>query len=468
VFDGLDIVDETGVQLWSYHLLSNGVAGTLGVGDLDTACELLERMKDYEHGARTLDRSLYHYHRAWLAMLRGDFDTARREQREALFQAEAAGCPFNVVLCRLALAQVLVEQGEIVRAEAELRKVHRIVRKINNSLLEYTSLLCFADMAITFGRRRIALRALRRGLQVGREHGFKYFLGWLPVVTSRICALALDEGIEIDYMQYLIRERALTPPADGRGRALWPWPMAIRTFGGFRVQQRDAAGSKLSGKPLGLLKAMVGLNGGSRVDESKLAQLLWLRYPTEYARRSLTTALHRLRKMIGEDQAVVLRHGRLSIARDLCRMDVDALNEAFADIDALYGSDASAATAVTLAANVLDVYQGPFMDGNPQTEYATARERVRNRVLGALDQLARVCESAGAPQQALVFFRRAIEQDPLAEAFHRRLMLMLREVGRAVEVVEAYARCKSLLEAARAGPPSPETQAIFEVVKRDL
>jgi DNA-binding SARP family transcriptional activator len=117
---------------------------------------------------------------------------------------------------------------------------------------------------------------------------------------------------------------------------------------------------------------------------------------------------------------------------------------------------------------VLDVYQGPFMDGETQVEFASLRERVRNRVLGALDQLARVCESAGEPQQALGFFRRAVEQDPLAEAFHRRLMLMLRELGRSAEAVEAYARCKSLIETARGGEPTPETQAIYEAVKRDL
>ena len=241
---------------------------------------------------------------------------------------------------------------------------------------------------------------LRRGLQVGREHGFKHFLGWLPVVMSRICALALDEGIEVDYVQFLIRERGLTPPADGRGRSRWPWPMAIRTFGDFRVEQRSAGGAPLSGKPLGLLKAMVGCNGGNRIDEGELAALLWPRKDVEYARRSLTTTLHRLRKVIGDDRAVVLRHGRLSIARDLCRVDLDALDEVFIDIEALYGPHTSADTAVALAAKVLDVYQGPFMDGEAQAEFVTVRERVRNRVLGALDQLARVCESAGAPQRA--------------------------------------------------------------------
>lgn len=474
VFDGIEIGDETGVQLWSYHLLSNGVAASLGVGDLHTAAELIERMKDYEHGARTLDRSLYYYHRSWLAMLRDDTDTARREQREALFHAEQAGCPFNVVLCRLALAQILVAQGEMVRAAAQLRKVHPVARSINNRLLEYTALLCFADMAIVSGRRRIGLRALQRGLQVGREHGFKHFLGWLPDVMSRVCALALDEGIEVDYVQFLIRERGLTPPRDGHGRAHWPWPVVIQTFGGFQVQQLGGAGAKLSGKPLNLLKAVVGVDGGHRVDESKVARLLWPRIDADYARRSLTTALHRLRKLIGEDRAVVLRHGRLSIARDVCRLDLDALDEVISEIDALFVVDSGTAsavdapTAVALATRVLDVYRGPFMDGDSQAEYVGLRERVRNRVVGALDQLARICESVAEPQQALAFFRRAIEQDPLAEAFHRRLMLMLRDLGHTAEAIDAYARCKSLIETERGGQPSAETQAIYEAVRRDL
>ena len=70
--------------------------------------------------------------------------------------------------------------------------------------------------------------------------------------------------------------------------------------------------------------------------------------------------------------------------------------------------------------------------------------------------------------QALSFYRRAIDQDPLAEAIHRRLMLTLRDLGQVAEAVEAYARCKTLLEASRGRQPSPETRAIYEAVCRDL
>ena len=471
VFDGLEIGDEAGVTLWSYHLLSNGVAGALGVGDLDTAAELFERMQHYVQHARRLDRSGYHHYRAWHAMLRGNLNEAWREQRHALALAEEVGCPFYVALCRLALAQVLVERGDARRAARELRKVHAIARRMNNNLLHYSALLCLADMAFASGRRTLALRALERGLQLGREHGFNHFLWWLPEVMSRLCAAALQAGLEVDYVRDLIRRRALRPPPDAGARARWPWPIEIDTLGAFRLRLDGdpVPATRVSGKPRALLRALVGLGGGGRVEEGVLAAMLWPRIDADYARRSLTTTLHRLRKLLGEDRAVLLRHGRLSLDPDLCRVDLQGLDASLAAIEALDGGAPRAADALAaLADELLDRYRGPFMDGEHDAAFVPPRERVRSLVLAGLDSLARACEEAGAPQQALALYRRAIEQDPLAEVFHRRLMLSLRDNGRAAEAVEVYARCKSLLEAAGAAEPPPETQAISAAVCKEI
>ena len=468
VLDGLEIGDDTGVHLWSYHLLSNGVAGALGVGDTDTAAELLERMHDYAGGARRLDRAGHHYHQAWHAMLGGDLDRAAREQRTALALAEEVGCPFYAVLCRMALCQGLVERGEIPRAGEEARAVMRAARRINNRLLQFSAWLTAADVALEAGRASLGHAALRRGLQIGRERGFSHFLGWQPRFVSRVCAAALEAGIEVDYVRWLIRARGLAPPAAGPARGLWPWRIAIRSLGGFSLELDGAPGARLSGKPLALLKALVAL-GAERVEESALASLLWPRIDSDYAHRSLTTTLHRLRKLVGEDAALRLRHGRLSLDRDLCRLDLHALEQVLAGIDALDGRAPSTVDALAaLAGELLDVYRGPFMDGDRDEVYQPLRERVRNRVLGGLDDLARACERAGDPARALGFYRRAIDQDPLAEAFHRRLMLSLRDLGRRVEAVEAYANCKSLMEAALGTPPSAETQAIYEAVRREI
>ena len=43
--------------------------------------------------------------------------------------------------------------------------------------------------------------------------------------------------------------------------------------------------------------------------------------------KSLTTTLHRLRKLLGVDGAITLRHGRLSLDRTLWWVDVWALDD---------------------------------------------------------------------------------------------------------------------------------------------
>jgi ATP/maltotriose-dependent transcriptional regulator MalT/DNA-binding SARP family transcriptional activator len=468
VMDGLEIADESGVHLWSYQLLSNGVAGALAVGDLDTASELLLRMQDHAQGAGRLDRAAYHHHRAWHASLQGEPDAAWREQRVALALAEEVGCPYYVALCRSALAQILAERRDLERALLEMRRAWRVTRRINNPLLHFATLLAMADVALRANRRGLALAALARGLAVGREHGFRHFLGWRPAAVSRVLAVALEEGVEGEYASTLIRERGLTPPDEGPARRRWPWRITVRTFGGFRVSLNGAAVARLSGRPLALLQTLAGL-GGERVEEAVLAGLLWPRHGSEYAHRSLTTALHRLRKLLGEDGVIVLRHGRLTLAPDRCRLDLRALEEVLTRIEAVDGAEPGGREVlVSLGTELLDVYEGPFMEGEPLEAYRALRERLRGRVLGGLDDLARGLERAGVPEQAVAFYRRAIDQDPLAEAFHRRLMLSLRDLGRSALAVEVYANLKSLMLAAVGEPPSAETTAIYEAVRREI
>ena len=53
VREGIEIAESSGVEAWTTHLLSNGVGGALGAGDLDTAEELLAKMRE---GSREMRR----------------------------------------------------------------------------------------------------------------------------------------------------------------------------------------------------------------------------------------------------------------------------------------------------------------------------------------------------------------------------------------------------------------------------
>ena len=386
VHDGLAIGRSTGVRRWTLHLLANGAAGALGVGDLDSARELLSRMHEHLDAAKPLELASFHYYTAWLNVLAGDPATAFQNQKAALGFAVECGCPFYEVLCRVAISQVLSELGDGEEAMSHLLRARSRQRHIHNRWLEFHELTAFAHVALRHGHSRQGLTLLRRALEVGRDNGFTHFLWWRPSMMSRLCARALDEGIEVDYVSRLVRERRLVPDREARHNRRWPWRFRIHAFGDFELL-RDGkclgVRTRLQRKPLELLKALVGF-GALHVPESRLAGSLWPRIAADYAYGSLTTALHRLRKLVGEDRLILMRHGHLSIDPDLCWIDLRAFEALTLAIDRgrRHGSTSDHENRVEAwTEELFALYRGPFMGSEGQDpRYLLLRGRLQQSI----------------------------------------------------------------------------------------
>lgn len=474
VYDGIEIGQASGVNLWRYHLLSNGAAAALGAGDLESAEELLGKMHQHREGARRLDRCSYHYYRSWLAMLRRDIVDAYQEQKTALRLAVETGCPYYELLCRLAQAQIFHELGDERRTVTNLRRVRRLARGIDNRLMEFTAFSIYAHIALSHGRRRAGLNALRYAFGLGREYGFTHFLWWQPRVMSELCAHALKAGIEVDYVRSLIRCRQLMPDKAPLGVEDWPWPIRIRTLGEFQILKNDEALEtvvKPQQKPIELLKALIAF-GANDVRERDLAADLWPRIDAECAHRSLTTALHRLRKVLAHDKVIVLKHGRLSLDASCCWLDVTALDCIVDEIRSCLSfmrSHPAQSRVHELTDRLFDIYRGAFMSDEGKTpRYENAREAHRNKFIRAVGELARFWEGEERWDEAARLYRRGLEADALAEGFYRRLMLCYGRLGRHAEAVDVYDSCRRALMAQCETTPSPETTAIYRSVVEAL
>jgi DNA-binding SARP family transcriptional activator len=474
VYDGVDIGEGSGVNLWRYHLLSNGAAAALGAGDLVSAEELLAKMHAHRDGARRLDRCSYHYYRSWLAMIRRDVVEAHQEQKTALRLAIESGCPFYEVLCRLALAEIFHELGDDRRTVSNLRRVRRLARGIDNRLMEYMAFSTFAHIAFAHGRRRVGFNALRYAFGLGREHGFTHFLWWQPRIMAELCVHALEAGIEVEYVKNLIGGRGLMPDLLPMSVDAWPWPIRIRTFGVFQVQKDGepvGATAKPQQKPIELLKTLVAFGAGE-VKERDVSAELWPRIDADYAHRSLTTTLHRLRKILSHDHAIELKHGRLSLDSSCCWLDVQALECVLEDVEETLGHGRprpDQESVMVLADRLFDIYRGPFMASEgDHPRYVPARERLRNKVLRAASDLARYWEEGRRWDEAARLYARGLEADALAEGFYRRLMMCYRQLGRLAEAVDVYDSCRRALAEERDAEPSPETTAIYRSVVEAL
>jgi len=151
--EGLDIAQATGVHTWTFQLLVHGYGAALAGEDLERAAQLAKDLDLHAAGAGRLSLCFRHHFQAWEAMLRKDLMRALQQEKAALRMAVEVGCPYFEVLCRLALAQILLECGDQRKCAAQLQRMRSIAREIPNRHLEFACLLGFADMALRAAAR---------------------------------------------------------------------------------------------------------------------------------------------------------------------------------------------------------------------------------------------------------------------------------------------------------------------------
>lgn len=189
------------------------------------------------------------------------------------------------------------------------------------------------------GRCAEALQILREGLKIGRECQF-FALDWpMQDEVATCCAIALEKGIEVDYVRELIRRLNLVPPEQARASTTWPWAIRVQTLGRFAIIIDDKPvhfGRKVPRVPLMLLQAIIA-HGGQAVATATLCDLLWPEADGDAAYRSMKMALSRLRTILKHSDALILRDGHLSLNPMYCWVDALAFEQVAKDSLILLG-----------------------------------------------------------------------------------------------------------------------------------
>ncbi len=456
-----------GMHAYDGWLRAVAAAAALGAGDRDVARAEVQRLDTLEARPRRGDLAILHYLRGWLASLDGDAQAALREARLAAALAAETGLPWLECLARSALARCIGGTRDKRGSDAQLRVAEALAEAQCSVWLRYCVSLAAADAALSTGDEASALAPLRAAFGLGREHGFRHAPWWRQRETADLCVLALRCGVEPEYARGLVRERRLVPRTPPLRVRDWPWPLRIATFGRFELLRGDAPvefSGKGPGRPMELLKVLVAL-GGQNVRADQLGDALWPHVDADYAHKSFTATLHRLRRLFDEDDALPLRDGRLSLDPGLVWVDVWALECVIADFDDALrcpGGGKSASTLHALADEALALYRGPFLpDESEQPSYLAYREQGRARLLRCLARVARTWEEAGQPEAATDCYLRFIDADPLYEAPYRNLMLSYRRCGELSEARATYERLRTMLAAKLKILPSSETQAVY-------
>lgn len=313
---GLALGDEHGVAIFDVLLHAQGAFASLAAGRIDTARRHLAGMASRLGSQRRLDALLYHYLAAWEAMASGDVNRAAGHGQAARVDVEASGSPFhtaNALVCAGLLHRRL---GDPVEAERAHRQALAMARGAGNRAVEYQALLHLASAALDAGDRVAGSPLLAEALSLARRQGFRSHAFWSDEEMSRRYADALGAGIETDYVLGQIRFRRLPPPPLAN-EPRWPWRFRFRGRGQGGVERDGVAiPGSASGKGLELLETLVD-QGGRAVPVARLVDALWPDADGDQGRRSFDTTLHRLRKLLGDDDALRLEGGMLSLAEGM-------------------------------------------------------------------------------------------------------------------------------------------------------
>lgn len=464
--EGIVTADAEGIDTYDGWLRILLAVSALGEGDLEAVRDELRTLeaRDLRRG----DRAVLHFLRGWLAAIEGEAASAQREMKSSLVLAVEVGIPWVEWFGRVAMAQVLGAAGSHREAEAQVRSAKALVERLASPLLRVATLLMEAAGGIQGGDEAAALAPLRAALSLSRENGFRHVVGLGPHLVAELCAAALQNDIEPEYVCNLVRGARLAPPAAALRLREWPWPFKIGTLGGFTLLRGTKPiefSAKGPGRPVELLKVLVAL-GGENVRVDQLADALWPHVDADYAYKSFTATLYRLRTNIFEsDDAVVLRDGRLSLNAAAFWVDAWALEHLIAEMDTQLrepDSQASQSALQSLVEEALALYRGPFLpDEAEQPSYIGCREQIRIRLLRVLARAAKRWTEAGHADAAIDCYLRCIDADELCEAFYCNLILCHQRNGEIAEALSVYERLRMVLAARLKSLPSPETQAVY-------
>lgn len=437
----LALADTTGIHVYDFMMYAYISYTMLGTGALDQVQATLDKMKETLMPFAVWDQGHYHFLQAWYQMQAGNLMQAKSEMMTAAKMIDSCENPFTIALSRILQSQLLLELGEEKKAEELLGSVINEKRLGNSRAIHFIASLSLADCAAGQDNQKKSDRQMQKAFAIAQEHGLSMPFGLCHRRFAALCARALDAEIETNTVIEVIRRWRLRPPAPQTTSDRWPWPIRIYTLGRFAVHcEGDAFNSpgRLPKKPLQLLTVLISA-GREGLFREKIANRLWPDSDGDRALQNLNTTLHRLRKFLGRDEAVVLKKGQLMLNEQICWVD----SHHFVWLTQQIDITAASANNEYLE-RALDMYRGPFTTGHENIPVAiSCSGQIENRWLHLLAAAVPLFVATTLGHKSVL--QEALAVDTTTASVFAILLNAFNDQGKSSEAFEIIHRCRTLL-----------------------
>ena len=234
----------------------------------------------------------------------------------------------------------------------------------------------------------------------------------------------------------------------------------IRLFGTPQLRVHQLALTTVTGRELALLAYLAVTNKAH--DRSTLVDLLWQDVAEAQARKNLRNLLYNLRQTIG---------AYLDITRQTVALQSDTMYWLDVQVFSQYWA-APQHHASEMLADVLNLYQGDFLDGFAIQEapvfeawMLTQRRALQEQAIQGFHRLAQDALASKEYTAGLAATRRILTMTPWNENAHRQQMLLLAHSGHRSAALAQYNLCQQALAEEYGVAPLPETTALYMQIK---
>ncbi len=423
---GMKISEESGMGNWKGVFLGLQIAICIYRMDRMQTLSLLPLMGEIARGGNKPLKIFYYAMRNWAAMT---FDIPEYSPLEDIYICLEIGAqlkrPQLIDPHFFQAAMTELRYGSLVRALSFAEKGDQVAKKAGSRPIHYTALLVTARILLEQGDVAEAGRRLSLALKYARRYGYSRTFWWWDLrMMSVLMAFALREKIEISTAIRIIRDLDLEIVDDKNISLEWPMPVEIRTLGDFQIEVGGRVlevSLKKKQKQIALLQSTIAL-GPEPVLLEYIADLLWPDHAGDTAMSNLEITIHRLRKWIGRPELLIIRDGKISINRKICRVDV------YDFLDFMSQDGCSLGT-------ISRLYRGPFLSSYEQESWThPMRESLKRRFKYFILDLGLKAEESNDPESAIVFYQTGLKKIPGDEDLAQTLLRLYKEQGRDLEM----------------------------------
>lgn len=385
----------------------------------------------------------------YLALREGDYDQAAALQRESLAVLRDLGEKWFISRSLEALAEAVSMQGDYERAARLFGASEALREAIGASVLAYYQ--TEYEQSLAAARAGLDEAAFASAWAEGRARPLE-----------EVISYAIEQGSGGAKEKILPHTLTLSHPSPPATKPELRF-FALGSAQVYRDQAVITAADWGYAKPKVLLfyllchpsrtKAQIGLD-------------LWPDASPVQLRRSFHVTLHHLRRVLGRPEWIIFENQHYAFNRSLAYwFDVEAFEANLAEARRFQPHERAQAIPYLEAA--VKLYRGDFLEDSVDGDwYLLRREELGRMILDALLTLGQLLFAAGGYTEAADIYRQAIAHDNLLEAAHRELLRCYARLGERGQALRHYQTLVELLYDELGLPPSPETTALFERLRR--